>query len=415
MKLRWRHADRQRQHHSEEPAAEQPVPRTPQVITIDTDQLQALSSVFSAPRWLRDLGIAAWLMVGAAVLLVGLVWLLALTAVIVIPVIVGLVCAAVATPIVSWLQRKGLPRAAGAILVLLGFIGLGIVILLLVVGGLVSQEAEIRTHLNAAVDEAQSWLRDAGVDASGASSAADNVSSGVSKTIPTYVEGLANAVRGITSLIFFVVFSVFSLLFLLKDGPSMRGWVDSHLGVPRDVARTITGDIIASLRRYFAGVSIVAAFNAVVVGIGALVLDVPLAGTIAVVTFVTAYIPFIGAFISGAFAVLLALGSEGTSTALVMLVIVILANGMLQNIVQPIAFGATLGLNPLIVLIATIGAGSLFGMVGLILGAPLTSAAVHIARDLSAARAAAAGDQEARGMDDHEPPPAAAAPNAVPG
>ena len=70
-----------------------------------------------------------------------------------------------------------------------------------------------------------------------------------------------------------------------------------------------------------------------------------------------------------------------------MLVIVILANGLLQNVVQPIAFGATLDLNPLVVLIATIGFGSLFGMVGLILGAPLVSAAVHISRDLAAAKA----------------------------
>ena len=71
-----------------------------------------------------------------------------------------------------------------------------------------------------------------------------------------------------------------------------------------------------------------------------------------------------------------------------MLVIVLLANGMLQQVVQPIAFGATLDLNPLAVLFVTIAAGSLFGMIGLILAAPLTSAAVHISRDLRAARAA---------------------------
>ena len=63
-----------------------------------------------------------------------------------------------------------------------------------------------------------------------------------------------------------------------------------------------------------------------------------------------------------------------------MLVVVILANGLLQNIVQPIAFGATLDLNPLVVLIVTIGFGSLFGMVGMVLAAPLTSAAIHISR-----------------------------------
>jgi putative heme transporter len=131
-----------------------------------------------------------------------------------------------------------------------------------------------------------------------------------------------------------------------------------------------------------------------VVGIAAWILGVPLAGTIAVVTFVTAYVPFIGAFVSGAFAVILALASEGTGVALAMLVVVLLANGTLQQIVQPIAFGATLDLNPLAVLIVTIAAGSLFGMVGLILGAPITSAAVHISRDLRAAKAAPEASQE---------------------
>ena len=205
----------------------------------------------------------------------------------------------------------------------------------------------------------------------------------------TLVHGIVTGIQGLTSLAFFLSFTVFSLFFLLKDGPAMRAAIDRRLGVPLPVAQTITGGVITSLRRYFLGVTIVAAFNGVVVGLGALALGVPLAGTIAVVTFVTAYVPFIGAFVAGAFAVILALGSEGTTTALIMLVIVILANGMLQNIVQPIAFGATLSLNPLVVLIVTIGAGCLFGMIGLVLAAPLTSAAVHIMGDLARARAAA--------------------------
>jgi predicted PurR-regulated permease PerM len=107
------------------------------------------------------------------------------------------------------------------------------------------------------------------------------------------------------------------------------------------------------------------------------------------VTFVTAYVPFIGAVVAGAFAVLLALGAKGATVALIMLVVVILANGLLQNIVQPIAFGATLDLNPLLILVLTIGFGSLFGMVGLVLAAPLASAAVHATRALGRARVAA--------------------------
>jgi len=88
-----------------------------------------------------------------------------------------------------------------------------------------------------------------------------------------------------------------------------------------------------------------------------------------------------------------------------MLVVVLLANGLLQNIVQPIAFGATLDLNPLAVLIVTIGFGCLFGMIGLILGAPLTSAAVHISRELAAVKAAEAAEEGERAPPNPEPNP----------
>jgi predicted PurR-regulated permease PerM len=126
---------------------------------------------------------------------------------------------------------------------------------------------------------------------------------------------------------------------------------------------------------------------------------VPLAGTIAVVTFVGGYIPYLGAWTAGAFAVLIALGAEGPEIAAALALIVLLANGVLQQIVQPIAYGAALGLHPLAVLIVTIAGGALFGTIGLVLAAPLVSAAVRISADISASRLAA--EQEEEG-----PPPA---------
>jgi len=140
-------------------------------------------------------------------------------------------------------------------------------------------------------------------------------------------------------------------------------------------------------------VTVVAAFNAVVIGLGALVLGVPLAGSIAVINFVAAYIPYLGAWTAGAFTVLIALGSEGPETAAVMAVIALLANGALQQIIQPIAYGAALGIHPLAVLIVTIAGGALFGAPGLILAAPMTAAAARISGDL--ARTSAAPDAEA--------------------
>ena len=181
---------------------------------------------------------------------------------------------------------------------------------------------------------------------------------------------------------FFLAFATLSTLFVLKDGPVMHRFINRHLGVPEPVANVVTTNVAKSLRSYFLGVTIIAGFNAVVIGGAAWLIGVPLAGTIAVVTFVGAYVPFVGAWVAGAFAVLIALGAEGTDAALIMAVVALLANGAFQQVIQPLVMGATLGLNPLVVLVVTIGAGALFGMVGLTLAAPLTSAAMHISNEL---------------------------------
>ena len=270
-------------------------------------------------------------------------------------------------------------------------------------GGLVEQSSEIKKSLNEAVAKIQGWVNDTG--ANGTSGVTQSAKSGTTTSGKELIQGLGAGIKDLTSLIFFVTFSAFATFFLLKDGPSVRGFIDRHLGVPAEVATVITGNVIKSLRRYFLGVTIVAAFNAFVIGLTAIILGVPLAGTIAVVVFVTAYVPFIGAFVSGSVRRPAdALLTAGRRIAVIMLVMVILGNGLLQNIVQPIAFGATLDLNPLVVLIVTIGFGSIFGMVGLVLAAPLTSAALHITRELAEAKAAEA---ERAPPPESEPAPAA--------
>jgi putative heme transporter len=197
---------------------------------------------------------------------------------------------------------------------------------------------------------------------------------------------VASGIKDLSGLVFFLALTALSLVFLLKDGPTIRAWGERNSGVPLPVARTISERVLQSLRGYFFGVSIVAAFNAIVVGVGALILGVPLAGTIAVITFCAAFIPYLGAWTAGAFAVLIALGGAGPDAAIGMAVVQLLANGVLQQLVQPIAYGAALGIHPLAVLVVTIAGGALFGAVGLILAAPLTSAITKITADLARAR-----------------------------
>jgi putative heme transporter len=354
-------------------------------VEIDAGELAGL---FAAPQWLRDLGLMAWLLVGVTALLVGAVWLVSLTQTIVIPVVTAAILASVLSPLVRLLESRRVPRAAGAAIVLLLIVAVGAVVLVVVLGGISSQADSLTTQLQHAADKIEGWLQDLGVNTDTAQQAGDDASGSISSAFHFLIDGLSRGLEQLASLAVFLSFTVLSLFFLLKDGPGIRHWGERHMGVPLPVARTISRRTLGSLRGYFGGVTAVAAFNGIVIGLGALALGVPLPGSIAVVNFVGAYVPYIGAWTAGAFTVLVALGSEGSETALAMAVVVLLANGALQQVIQPIAFGAALGIHPLAVLIVTIAGGSLFGTIGLVLAAPLTSAAVKISADLARARAA---------------------------
>jgi predicted PurR-regulated permease PerM len=345
-----------------------------------------LVGIIATPRWLRELGAMAWLLVGVGALLVGAVWLLSLLHTIVAPVLTASIIAAVLSPVVRRLASR-MPRAAAAALVFVSLLVVAIGITVLVIAGITSQAGSLQDNLQGAVARLQTALQDAGAGADTAQSAGDDASATVSSAFHALIGGVARGIGELASLVVFLSFTLLSLFFLLKDGPTIRGWTERHLGVPASVASTVTGRTVHALRGYFAGVTVVAAFNAVVIGLGALVLGVPEVVAIALVNFFAAYVPYLGAWSAGAFTVLVALGSGGTDTAVGMAVIVLLANGALQQLVQPIAFGTALGIHPLAVLIVTIAGGALFGTIGLVLAAPLTSAAVHVSADLARARA----------------------------
>jgi predicted PurR-regulated permease PerM len=356
-----------------------------------------LTGVFAAPGWLRDLGAMSWMLVGIALLAAALVALLALTDTIVTPVIVATIVAAVASPVVHALQRRGVGRAAGAALVFIGLAGAGALVAWMVLTGITSESASIEKRLADATTRIQGWLEDAGVGHATAQQAREDAGSGVSSAFDALVHGIGTGISALASLAVFLSFTALSPFLLLKDGPQIRRWVEGHLGLPPAIGRLVTARTLQALRGYFAGVTVVALFNAVVIGLGALVLGVPQVGSIMVVNFVAAYIPYLGAWSAGAFTVLIAVGSQGPAAGVAMAVVALLANGALQQLVQPIAMGATLALHPLAVLIVTIAGGGMFGTVGLVLAAPLTSAALRLSTDLA----------RARGQEERAPPPAA--------
>jgi len=376
---------RARLHRKEgKPGTDEP---TEQVVEFDAAQL---SGVFALPDWLRSVGMMSWLITGVIVLLLGLVWLLSLASTIVMPLIAAGIVAAVGSPIVRWLNGRGVPRAVGALLLLLLIILIGVFMTVLIIGGIAGEAGSVSGHLKDAESTIAGWLNDLGIDTSQASKSAHDAGSSGSAAFKELLSGVAKGIEGLTSLVFFLALTTLSLFFLLKDGPTIRGWVERRLPLPLPVAEAATRRILQSLRGYFVGVTIVAAYSSLVVGIGALIIGVPLMGTIVAVTFIGGFIPYIGAWSAGVFAVLIALGGGGPEEAAAMAVVQLLANGILQQLVQPFAYGAALGIHPLAVLVVTIAGGALFGAVGLILAAPMTSAIVRISADVARARAAEA-------------------------
>ena len=163
------------------------------------------------------------------------------------------------------------------------------------------------------------------------------------------------------------------MYYLLKDGSTLRRSVVAKVDPSnRGEVDGFIGDACGILRDYGRGRTVMSAVVAVVVALAALLLGLPLVFTIFVVNFIGGYIPYIGAFLGGGLAVIIALGEGGVGTAAIMLVIVLASNLLLENFVEPKVMGRTLDIHPLVVLVVTALGGFLAGIVGLILAVPFT-------------------------------------------
>jgi predicted PurR-regulated permease PerM len=121
-----------------------------------------------------------------------------------------------------------------------------------------------------------------------------------------------------------------------------------------------------------------------VIGTTMYLLDLPLAFTVAVVTFVTAYIPYIGAIISGAFAFIVALGASGLTVALLVLAVVLIAQNVIQAVAQTKITSASLGVHPVVNFGSTIVGATIGGAIGAILAPPVTATALRAYEVLNA-------------------------------
>jgi predicted PurR-regulated permease PerM len=339
-------------------------------------------------------------MVGVAVAAVAVALAATVLVPMLAPVIVAGVLAAVLLPLVGWLSRRRVPRALAALLAALLVPALVAALVAIVVRGLRGQSAQWEQAAATAGERLTSIL---GFDPlSGLLHSVDG-----REILLGLASLLASGAAAAISLGLGTLLGVYVLFFLLKDAPRFADFLAARIPLPPGTTRDMLGTARLGLSRYMVGTTVVAAMDAVVISLGALLLGLPLIVVIALVTFAAAYVPYLGAWVSGAFAVVVALGSGGGSAALWMLGIVLVTQNVLEGVLRPLAFGFTLKLHPLTVLAATVAGAALGGVVGVFIAPPVTAIAVSWVRTIRDSRAALpepADDAAERSPQPRDPP-----------
>lgn len=315
-------------------------------------------------------GLWAWTFVGLVASLAIVITALAAVNEIVLPLTFAAVLAVVFKPLVHGLTRRRVKPTLAAGLVVLGLLALAVAVAVATVEGVLHQLGSIGDSVDAAADEAEASL---GVD----QETWDAARTAVVSLAPAVGGGfLATLVGGLSTLLGLasgLILGALVMYYLLKDGTRLRMSVVARVGPgTRSDVDEFIGTTCRILRSYGRGRTILSAAVAAVVGAASLLLGLPLIFTIMVVNFLGGYIPYIGAFIGGGLAVIVALGEGGLQDAAIMLLVVLASNLLLENFVEPRVMGASLDIHPVVVLIVTALGGLVGGIVGLILAVPAT-------------------------------------------
>jgi predicted PurR-regulated permease PerM len=260
------------------------------------------------------------------------------------------------------------------ILILVGLIAL----IVIVVKGVWQQAPEISYQLRVGWINLQATFSQYDIELP----SANEVSSSLSDVLPAIFEGifgfLGSTITTVISLFIGVYFSAFILFFFLRDTIQIETWFARRISLKPEVGTSIVREAGQTVLVYFRGTGLTALITSVVVAIPLVILKVPLVGSILILYFFTSFIPYLGAWIAGTFAVLIALGAGGVETALVILIAVIVSNGILQSVVSSWALGSMLKLYPLVIFLVTIIAGIVGGILLMILAVPLTAIVIQV-------------------------------------
>lgn len=298
---------------------------------------------------------------------------------------VALLLTALVAPLASRLRRAGAPAAVAALVAVLLLIAVPVGIGLLLWVRVGQQIQDLQPALTAGIDGIRTWLTTGplGLDSSQVDSLRDQVVGYIDRAVPSPVAGARTALHVLAAL----ALAVFTVFFFVKDGARMWRWVIERTsrryragvdGAGRQAWNALTG--------YVVGATVIAVVDAVLIGAGLFFVGVPLWLSLTLLTFVGAFVPILGATVSGAVAVLVTLVTDGSGDALIILAVVLVVQQVEGNLLQPLVMGRAVHLHPVVTLVAVTCGTLLLGISGAVVAVPLVAVAYSVAEYLRTSR-----------------------------
>ncbi|WP_162606190.1 AI-2E family transporter [Jiangella asiatica] len=362
-------------------------PREPDAVAQAADQ-PAAHRGHPVPRAVRDAADWSWRLLVITAAVGGVGWLAWELRLVIFPLVAGLLMAAGLQPLVSRLRRAGWRRGFAAATVFVGFLVVVIGSLTLVGNAVGGQFGDVVDQAEEGLQEIRGWLAGPpfGVDEAQLDRWIDRALSYV-QSDDSVAEQATTAATVAIEIFVGIVLALFALIFFLYDGERIWAWLVRLFPSRSRVRAAAAGDVAwRTLAQYIRGIVLVALFDAVAVTVLLFILQVPLALPLGVLIFFGAFVPLIGAFVTGTVAVLVALVTQGLLTAIVVLAGLVIVQQIESNLFQPFILGRMVRIHPLAVAVA-VAIGTLAGsIIGAIIAVPIVAVVNTVGSYLASSR-----------------------------
>lgn len=334
----------------------------------------------------QRIGRTAWALLGILVLIAATAWAASRVMLVVVPVVLALFPATLLVPVSRWLQQRKVPAALAALLsILTGLAGLGLLIGLMV-PLVIAELPQLADSATAGLAEFEGFLSDNpfGIEIGGFSGLLEMAQEQLGEAGDVAGPAVDAAIKAF-EFVAGILLMLVVLFFYLKDGTRLsEGAISLFPSHQQPRLRGIADRAWDTLASYFRGQLLVALVDAVAIGVGLVILGIPLALPLSVLIFFGGLFPIVGAVSTGALAVLVALADQGLVSALIVLAIVVAVQQLEGNVLEPLILGRAIHLHPLLILASITAGGVVLGILGAFLAVPL---AAIIARVVAYVRA----------------------------